>query len=83
VLVEAAMQDANQRTALRQYLEGELIPAIGRRLTGRNRERRARAAVYVLAGAVLGHYVLGLNQDEEPSSLYAGLSGPLAAALHG
>lgn len=81
-LALAALQDRQQRTVLREYLEQELVVALADRLSGPHRERRARAAAYVVAGTVLSHYVLGLNADSEPGSVFADLIGPLTAALH-
>lgn len=67
-LALAALQDSGQRVAMREYLEleQELVVALTNRLTGPHRERRARAAAYVVAGTVLSHYVLGLNAASEP-----------------
>jgi hypothetical protein len=67
---------------MRGYLEHELVVALANRLSGPHRERRARAAAYVVAGAVLSHYVLGLHPDSEPETVFADLIAPLAAALH-
>ena len=66
---------------MREYLQQELVVALAQRLSGPNRERRARAAVYVVAGTVLSHYVLGLNAASEPEAVFKDLVGPLAAAL--
>lgn len=80
-LALTALQDSGQRTVMREYLEHELIAALTDRLYGPHRERRARAGAYLLAGAVLSHYVLGVNADSEPHTVFADLIGPLAAAL--
>jgi hypothetical protein len=81
-LALAALQESGQRTVMREYLEQELVVALAQRLSGPHRERRARAAVYVVAGTVLSHYILGLNAGSEPETVFADLIGPLAAALH-
>lgn len=81
-LALAALRDSSQRTVMREYLEQELVVALVRRLSGLHRERRARAAAYVVAGTVLSHYILGLNAGSEPETVFADLIGPLAAALH-
>lgn len=81
-LALAALQDDAQRLALREYLERELVVALAGRLTGPQRERRARAAAYVVAGTVLSHYILGLNADSQPETIFEDLIGPLSAALH-
>ena len=81
-LALAALQDDAQRLAMREYLERELVVAIAARLDGPHRERRARAAAYVVAGTVLSHYILGLNADSEPQTVFEDLIGPLSAALH-
>jgi hypothetical protein len=80
-LAEAAVQDASQRAALREYFDVEMVPAIVRGLSGRNRERRARAVVYTIAGVAMGHYVLGFNQTATGSEIYADLLGPLASII--
>lgn len=80
-LAQAAMVDPAQQTAMREYLGHELITAIAHHLRGPQRERRARAAVYVIAGAVLGHYLLGLDRHADPERLFADLIVPLTAAL--
>ena len=81
-LALAALADNAEREVVREYLEQEVVGALSSRLAGPNRERRARAAAYVLTGAVLSHYVLRLNAGSEPETLFADLIGPLAAALH-
>ena len=81
-LALAALVDGRQREAMREYLERELVVALAAHLSGPHRERRARAAAYVVAGTVLGHYVLGMNADSDPETVFADLIGPLAAALH-
>ncbi|MGI3780863.1 MAG: TetR/AcrR family transcriptional regulator [Janthinobacterium lividum] len=81
-LALAALQDSAQRLALREYLERELVDALANRLSGPHRERRARAAAYVVAGAVLSHHVLGLHAASEPKTVFQDLIGPLSAALH-
>ena len=81
-LALAALADSGQRDALRGYLEQELVVALADRLRGPHRERRARAATYIVAGTVLSHYVLGLNAASDPETVFADLIGPLAAALH-
>ena len=81
-LALAALQDGAQRAAMREYLERELVVALTDRLTGPHRERRARAAAYVVAGTVLSHYILGLNAGSEPQTVFEDLIGPLSAALH-
>jgi hypothetical protein len=81
-LASAALLDIGQREVMRGYLEHELVVALANRLSGPHRERRARAAAYVMAGAVLSHYVLGLHPDSEPETVFADLIAPLAAALH-
>lgn len=81
-LALAALQDSGQQAAMREYLERELVAALADRLTGPHRERRARAATYVVAGTVLGHYVLGVNAASDPQTVFDDLIGPLAAALH-
>lgn len=63
-LALAALQDGAHRLVMREYLERELVAALTNSLTGAHRERRARAAAYVVAGAVLSHYVLGLNAQQ-------------------
>ena len=59
-----------------------MVGALVKRLDGPHRERRTRAAAYVLSGVVLSHYVLRLNADSEPRAVFADLIGPLNAALH-
>jgi AcrR family transcriptional regulator len=81
-LAESALQDSGPRAVMREYLEQELIAALAHRLSGPHPEQRARAAAYVVAGAVLSRYVLGVNADNEPATFYSDLIGPLAAALH-
>lgn len=81
-LALAALSEGGPREVMREYLEQELVVALADRLHGPHRERRARAAAYVVAGTVLSHYVLGLNADSEPETVFADLIGPLAAALH-
>ena len=81
-LALAALQDDAQRLAMREYLERELVIALADRLNGPHRERRARAAAYVVAGTVLSHYILGLNADSQPETVFEDLIGPLSAALH-
>ncbi|SEQ86972.1 hypothetical protein SAMN05421756_106233 [Microlunatus flavus] len=81
-LALAALQDDAQRLAMRGYLERELVVALADRLIGPHRERRARAAAYVVAGTVLSHYILGLNADSRPATVVEDLLGPLTAALH-
>ena len=81
-LALAALQDSGQRGVMREYLEQELIVALASRLSGAHRERRARAAVYLLAGTILGRYVLGLNADSGPETVFADCVGPLSTALH-
>lgn len=81
-LALATLHDSGQRAAMREFLTQELVTALANRLEGPHRERRARAAVYVLAGTVFGHYVVGLNSDSDPETVFADLIGPLAAALH-
>jgi len=81
-LALAALVDGGQREAMREYLERELVVALASRLSGPHRERRARAAAYVVAGTVLSHYVLGLNGDSTAETVFADLIGPLTAALH-
>ncbi|MGI3781896.1 MAG: TetR/AcrR family transcriptional regulator [Janthinobacterium lividum] len=80
-LALAALQDGGHRDVMREYLERELVTALAKRLVGPRRERRARAAAYVVAGTVLSHYILGLNADSDPETLFADLIGPLAVAL--
>jgi AcrR family transcriptional regulator len=80
-LADAALTRPTERRLLREYLERELVPGLARRLTGRGRERRARAAVYVVAGVVLGHYVLGLNEASSAQAVFADALGPLTTAL--
>jgi AcrR family transcriptional regulator len=80
-LALAALQDTGQREAVREYLQLELVLPLADRLSGSHRQRRARAAAYVVAGAVLSHYVLGLNADSGPKTVFADLIGPLTAAL--
>ena len=80
-LAQAAMVDPAQQTAMQEYLGHELITAIAHHLRGPQRERRARAAVYVIAGAVLGHYLLGLDRHADPERLFSDLIAPLTAAL--
>jgi AcrR family transcriptional regulator len=82
VIAVAALQPAGPRTALQGYLELELLPAIARRLSGPNAERRARAAIYLLLGALLGHYVLGLNQPGGVQALADDLIEPFTTALY-
>jgi AcrR family transcriptional regulator len=81
-LALAALLDSGQREAMREYLEQELVVALAERLDGPHRERRARAATYIVAGTVLSHYVLGLNAGSEPETVFADLIGPLTAALY-
>jgi len=81
-LALAALADAGQRAALREYLEHEVVGALARHLPGPHAERRARAAAYVLSGAVLSHYVLGVDAGRGPETLFADLIGPLTVALH-
>jgi AcrR family transcriptional regulator len=76
-----ALLDGRQPGAVREYLERELVAALADRLKGPHRERRARAAAYVITGTVLGHYVLGLNHDSDPETVFADVIGPLRAAL--
>lgn len=80
-LAVAALNDGGRRDVMREYLERELVAALARRLTGPNRERRARATAYVVGGMVLSHYILGLNGDSAPETVFADLIGPLSAAL--
>ena len=82
MLALAALQDSGQRTVMREYLEHELVRALAQHLDGPHRERRARAAAYVVAGTVLSHYILGLNEASEPEVVFSDLIGPLSAALH-
>lgn len=81
-LALAALQDSRQRLAMGEYLQRELVTALAGHLTGTHRERRARAATYLIAGTVLSHYILGLNPDSEPDTVFADLIGPLSAALY-
>lgn len=80
-LAVAALNDDGRRHVMREYLERELVAAVARRLTGPNRERRARATAYVVGGMVLSHYILGLNGDSAPETVFSDLIGPLSAAL--
>jgi AcrR family transcriptional regulator len=80
-----AAQDADTMRALRDYLEGELIPRLAEFLGGPDATARAAAAVTVLGGAIFTRYLNPIRpiSTQAAAETHRRLVVPLRAALDG